>query len=362
MKSVNLELEPFVIPGLAEKEPLIMAGPCSAETEKQVMDTARQLAGMGIKVFRAGIWKPRTRPNSFEGVGSEGLKWLEKVKRETGMLVTIEVANVKHVYQALRYNIDIIWIGARTTANPFAVQEIADAIEDTEIPVMVKNPVNPDIELWIGALERFNQAGIKRLAAIHRGFNRFQESEYRNEPHWQIPIELRRRVPNLPIFTDPSHICGNRHMLFDVSQKALDLNFNGLLIESHINPDEALSDRAQQLKPEDLKKMIGELQLRKEKSLDEEFITDLEELRREIDKIDDEILKIIIERMRISEKIGVSKKRQNVTILQTDRWNEILEKRLKKGTMQGLSDEFIEKLFKAIHQESINHQNRVMNQ
>ena len=361
MKQVNLNLEEFNFPGMEKNEPIIIAGPCSAETEEQVMETAKAIAAGGIKIFRAGIWKPRTRPNSFEGVGTEGLKWLEKVRKETGMLVTIEVANVKHVYQALRYNIDVLWIGARTTANPFAVQEIADALEGTEIPVMVKNPINPDIELWIGALERFNQAGLKRLAAIHRGFNRYQVSDYRNDPHWQIPIELRRRVPDLPILTDPSHICGNRRMLFDVSQKALDLHFDGLIIESHCNPDAALSDRDQQILPADLGKLVGKLKWRREKGVDEEFLTELEELRSEIDKIDDELFEVIFRRMKISEQIGSNKKRQNVAILQTDRWNEMLETRLKKGLSNGLSNEFIEKLFKAIHQESINHQNRIMN-
>src|SRR5210317_1574169 len=250
---VDVDIKPVSLKGLDKERPLIMAGPCSAESEEQVLETARQIAALDIPVFRAGIWKPRTRPNAFEGVGSLGLPWLQMVKKETGMLVSTEVANVKHVYEALKYGIDIIWIGARTSANPFAVQDIADALRGVNIPVMVKNPINPDVDLWIGAIERINNAGIKRMAAIHRGFSSYDKTLYRNSPQWQVPIELRRRIPDMPIITDPSHICGNRELLSEISQKAMDLNFDGLIIETHINPAKALSDANQQVTPEGLK-------------------------------------------------------------------------------------------------------------
>ncbi|MEZ5072297.1 MAG: bifunctional 3-deoxy-7-phosphoheptulonate synthase/chorismate mutase type II [Bacteroidales bacterium] len=342
-------------------KPIIMAGPCSAETEEQVLNTARPLAEMGIRIFRAGIWKPRTRPNAFEGVGSEGLKWLQRVKQETGMLVSTEVANVKHVYEALKFGVDILWIGARTSANPFAVQDIADSLRGVNIPVMVKNPVNPDVDLWIGAIERINRAGIRQMAAIHRGFSSYERTLYRNQPQWQIPIELRRRVPHMPIITDPSHICGTREFLFDISQKAMDLNFDGLIIETHCNPDKALSDAKQQVTPAGLGDIIKRLVLR-EPEVKEELMLTLAELRDHIDKLDDRVIHILEERMQIAEQIGAYKKKNNITILQTKRWDDMLHSRLRLGSKKGLSEEFITKLFRSIHQESINHQTRVMNE
>ncbi len=357
---INLKIEPLSLCGECMKRPILIAGPCSAESEEQVLGTAKILSGNGVKIFRAGIWKPRTRPNAFEGVGSEGLKWLKLVKEETGMLTSTEVANVKHVYEALKNGIDILWIGARTSANPFAVQDIADSLKGVDIPVLVKNPVNPDVELWIGALERINNAGITQLGAIHRGFSTYDKTLFRNDPQWQIPIELRRRIPQLPIITDPSHICGNRQLLYDVSQKAMDLNFDGLIIESHINPDKALSDAKQQITPLELRELIDRLILRDPGS---EFQVELSlaELREEIDKLDDKIINIFEKRMKVVEEIGKHKKDNNLTILQSKRWDDILHKRLSLGSRKGLSDEFILKVFQAIHQESINHQTVVMN-
>ncbi|KPK87933.1 MAG: cytochrome C4 [Bacteroides sp. SM23_62_1] len=356
----KLKLLPFIIDGLKPDRPILVAGPCSAESEKQVMNTAKQLAASGIKIFRAGIWKPRTRPNTFEGVGSRGLIWLKKVKEQTGMLTTTEVANVKHVYEALKYGVDVLWLGARTTANPFAVQEIADTLKGMDIPVLVKNPVNPDLELWIGAMERLNKVGIKRIAAIHRGFSTYENSGFRNNPHWQIPIELKRRIPELPILTDPSHICGNREGLYEVSQEAMDLNFEGLFIESHENPDKALSDSHQQITPENLNKLLSRLVIR-DPNIDNGILLTIGELRAKIDDLDDKIIDIFDKRMAIAEEIGQYKKIHNIAILQAKRWDSILSKRLKMGLRHGLSNEFIEKVFKAIHQESINHQNRIMN-
>jgi len=357
---VRLKLKSFTIDGLKHERPIIISGPCSAESEKQVLNTAEKLAANGIKIFRAGIWKPRTRPNAFEGVGSKGLVWLKKVKERTGMFTTTEVANVKHVYEALKYGVDILWIGARTTANPFAVQEIADTIRGMDIPVLVKNPVNPDIELWIGAIERINQAGIQRIAAIHRGFSTFEKSGFRNNPQWQIPIELKRRIPNMPLITDPSHICGNRERIFEICQEAMDLNFDGLFIESHIEPDKAFSDSEQQITPEDLRTLLSRLQLR-DPNIDNSILLTIGELRAQIDDLDDKIIDIFERRMLISKEIGLYKKRHNITILQPKRWENILDKSLKVGKQRGLSSEFIEKVFRAIHQESIDHQNRIMN-
>lgn len=358
---VNVDLKSFSIDGIQLEKPIIMAGPCSAETEEQVMQTAIPLAKMGVKIFRAGIWKPRTRPNAFEGVGSKGLKWLQRVKKETGMLVSTEVANVKHVYEALKYGVDIIWIGARTSANPFAVQDIADSLRGVNIPVMIKNPVNPDVDLWIGAIERINNAGIDQIAAIHRGFSSYDKTLFRNVPQWQIPIELRRRIPNIPIITDPSHICGNRELLAEISQKAMDLNFDGLIIETHCNPDKALSDAKQQVTPEGLKNIIDHLILR-DSDVNQELMLTLADLRDQIDKLDDKIVNLLEERMHVSEKIGEHKKKSNITILQTKRWDDLLRNRLSFGMSKGLSEEFVVKLFRAIHQESINHQTKVMNE
>ncbi len=358
---VDVHLESATAESQLFKKPVYIAGPCSAETEEQVMNTAVPLAAMGIRIFRAGIWKPRTRPNSFEGVGSVGLRWLQRVKKETGMQVAIEVANVKHVYEALKYGVDILWIGARTSANPFAVQDIADSLRGVDIPVMVKNPVNPDVDLWIGAIERINNAGITRMAAIHRGFSSYDRTLYRNVPQWQVPIELRRRIPQMPIITDPSHICGNRELLFDISQKAMDLNFDGLIIETHCSPDQALSDASQQVTPEGLKKLLERLVLR-DPEVKEELMLTLAALRDQIDKMDDRIINMLEERMKVAEKIGAYKKLNNITILQTKRWDDMLKNRLQLGTRTGLSEEFIVRLFRSIHQESINHQTRIMNE
>lgn len=358
---VDVALEPRSLDGALFTKPVIIAGPCSAETEEQLLNTAIPLAEMGIKIFRAGIWKPRTRPNAFEGVGAVGLKWMQTVKRETGMMVATEVANVKHVYEALKFGVDILWIGARTTANPFAVQDIADSLRGVSIPVMIKNPVNPDVDLWIGAIERINNAGIKQMAAIHRGFSSYDKTLYRNVPQWQIPIELRRRIPEMPIITDPSHICGNREFLYDISQKAMDLNFDGLIIETHCNPDKALSDAKQQVTPGGLKKILDRLIFR-DPDVNEELMLTMAELRDQIDKLDDRIINILEERMAVSEKIGSHKKDNNITILQTKRWDDMLKTRLNLGNRKGLSEEFIIKLFRSIHQESINHQTAVMNQ
>ncbi len=359
--TVELKLEPFIFKGVPSERPLIMAGPCSAESEEQVMETAGKLKEYGIHIFRAGIWKPRTRPNAFEGIGKEGLPWLKRVKEELGMYVAIEVANVKHVYEALKHGIDIIWLGARTTANPFAVQEIADSLQGVDIPVMVKNPINPDVELWIGAIERINNAGINKLAAIHRGFSSYNKTLYRNNPEWEIPIELKRQIPDLPVITDPSHICGSRDLLFEVSQKAMDLEFSGLMIESHYNPDTALSDPQQQLTPDQLNKLISRLVLRKP-NVQDQLLSTLEELRHQIDNYDDKLMEILELRMNIAKQIGEYKKQNNITILQTGRWDEVLRSRIEEARRKGLSEDFIIKVFRAIHEESINNQTRIMNE
>jgi len=358
---LNLKLEKLSLPGIEFKRPFIVSGPCSAETEKQVLETARRLVKYNVSVFRAGIWKPRTRPDSFEGLGSAALPWLKKVREETGLYTITEVANAWHVKEAIDNGIDILWIGARTTANPFAVQELANAIKGLDIPVFIKNPINPDIELWIGAIERINKAGIKQIVAVHRGFSSYGVSLFRNIPQWEIPIELKRRIPDIPLLTDPSHICGSRELLYGVSQKAMDLNFDGLFIESHIDPENALSDKDQQITPEELGELLNRLVLRKIKITNHRLIDKLTELRKQIDYFDDEMMKIFEKRMKISEIMGENKKKSNITILQPQRWNEILEKRIKMGIKMGLSQEFVAKIFRAIHQESINRQNKVMN-
>ncbi len=358
--TVELKLEPFTFKGVPSERPLIMAGPCSAESEEQVMETAEKLKEYGIHIFRAGLWKPRTRPNAFEGIGKEGLPWLKRVKEELGMYVAIEVANVKHVYEALKHGIDIIWLGARTTANPFAVQDIADSLQGVDIPVMVKNPINPDVELWIGAIERINHAGINKLAAIHRGFSSSSKTLYRNNPEWEIPIELKRQIPDLPVITDPSHICGCRDLLFEVSQKAMDLEFSGLMIEAHYNPDKALSDAQQQLTPDQLHKLISRLVLRKP-NVQDQLLSSLEELRQQIDNYDDKLMEILELRMNIAKQIGEYKKQNNITILQTSRWDEVLRSRIEEARRKGLGEDFIIKVFRAIHEESINNQTRIMN-
>ncbi len=356
---IKLDLENVALCGECMKRPIIIAGPCSAETEEQVVATAKDLSARGIKIYRAGIWKPRTRPNAFEGIGSIGLEWMKRAKEETGMLTTTEVATVKHVEECLKAGIDILWIGARTTANPFAVQDIADALKGVDIKVMIKNPVNPDIELWIGALERINNAGIKKLIAIHRGFSVYDKSLFRNDPQWQVPIELRRRIPELKIINDPSHICGNRHMLYDVSQKAMDLNFDGLIIETHNTPDQAWSDAKQQITPAELSVLLKRLVFRDEG--DNASMMSLAELREQIDKLDDKLIQIFEKRMKVVEEIGKHKKENNITILQSQRWDDIVRNRINLGSRKGLSEEFILKVFQAIHQESINKQTVVMN-
>ncbi len=342
-------------------EPLVIAGPCSAESEQQVMETAFGLAAIQqVRVFRAGIWKPRTRPGAFEGVGISGLKWLQRVKRETGLLVTVEVANPRHVKEALDHGIDILWIGARTVVNPFAVQEIGEAIGSLNIPVMIKNPLNPDLKTWIGAIERLNQMGLEKLIAVHRGFSFFNRSPYRNAPMWEIPIELKRLYPNLPVMVDPSHICGNREMIPATIQKAFDLEMNGMMIEVHHNPSKALTDKNQQITPLQLQEILAGLILRRE-SGSIEFENKLEELRSEIDKLDEELIDILARRMKVVEDIGTYKKTNKITILQLKRWNQLINERIEAGEKMGLSREFILKLMEALHEEGIQRQIDVMN-
>lgn len=357
----NIEIEGIESWGVDATKPVIISGPCSAETEEQMLNTGKALAAHGVQIFRAGIWKPRTRPGAFEGVGSVGLKWLKQVKEETGMLTATEVANVKHVYEALKSGIDILWIGARTSANPFSVQEIADALEGVDIPVLIKNPVNPDLDLWIGAIERISRAGITKLGAIHRGFSSFEKTKYRNVPQWQVAIGLQQRIPNLPIINDPSHIAGRADLVFEVSQKAMDLGQDGLIIESHPNPRVALSDGKQQLTPEQVGELMKTIVVRDAKGTNPEFKESLEELRAKIDKIDTEILAAIQERMEVVKEIGKNKKENNIQILQSDRWAQIVEKTKQKAEATGLSNEFIGTLMKAIHQESINIQTEILN-
>ena len=355
---IELDLQPFELPGIDTDRPIVIAGPCSAESEEQVMDTARQLKSQGVQIFRAGIWKPRTRPNAFEGVGVEGLPWLRRVKEELGMYVGTEVANAQHVYDALKYGVDVLWIGARTTVNPFAVQEIADALRGVDVPVLIKNPVNPDVDLWIGAIERINQAGIKRIGAIHRGFGTYDKKLYRNDPQWHVPIELRRKVRDLPIFCDPSHIGGKRELIGAISQQAMDLNFNGLMIEAHNNPDKALSDASQQVTPEALDYIVSKLVLRDSKATTE----DLVDLRKQIDRLDEKLLEMLSERMRVASLIGQYKKDHNMTILQTGRFDEILTQRAKQAQELDLSEKFVREILSSVHEESILHQNRTMNE
>lgn len=353
-----MELESILLPGVEDKRPLVIAGPCSAESEEQVMDTARQLAARGVKMFRAGIWKPRTKPGGFEGIGVPGLAWLKKVKKETGMYVATEVATQQHVFEALKAGIDILWIGARTTVNPFAVQEIADALKGVDIPVLIKNPVNPDLELWIGAIQRIHNAGIRRIGAIHRGFSSYDKKMYRNLPLWHIPIELRRRMPELPIICDPSHIGGKRELIAPLCQQAMDLSFNGLIIESHCNPDCALSDASQQITPDVLDYVLNLLVIREGNQTTE----NLAELRRQIDEIDESLLELLAKRMRISREIGVYKKEHNMPILQAPRYSEILEKRANMGEAMELNPDFIKEILKEIHEESVRQQMIIMNE
>lgn len=341
--------------------PLVIAGPCSAESEEQVLEIAEELKNTDATVFRAGVWKPRTRPGTFEGNGVKALPWLQKVKEKTGMLVAIEVANAQHAKLALEFDIDILWIGARTTVNPFAVQEIADALQGTDKIVLVKNPINPDLALWIGAIERLHKKGIKNLGAIHRGFSTFRKSNFRNIPSWQIPIDLKSKYPTLPIINDPSHICGNRDGIFEVSQTALDLKMDGLIIETHCNPDKAWSDANQQITPARLVEIMDGLKVRKPRFENKESVSALNALRQEINAKDDQLLETLSERMLIVDNIGKAKKAGNVAVLQNTRWQEILAKVVEKGEEHGLSKGFIEKIFKAIHEESIAHQEKIIN-
>ncbi|MVO09087.1 3-deoxy-7-phosphoheptulonate synthase [Flavobacterium sp. TP390] len=341
--------------------PLVIAGPCSAETEDQVLKIAHELKDSDVSIFRAGIWKPRTRPGGFEGVGAIGLKWLQKAKAETGLLLATEVATAAHVKLALEHDIDVLWIGARTTVNPFAVQEVADALEGTDKIVLLKNPVNPDLALWIGGLERLYNANIKKLGVIHRGFSTYDKTKYRNNPEWQIAIELQNRFPDLPLICDPSHITGKRDMIQEVSQQALDLNYDGLIIETHVDPDNAWSDAAQQVTPDTLKQIFTDLRVRKVTDDESEFNQKMAQLRAQIDEFDGKLLEILGNRMKVADKIGSLKKEKNVAILQNKRWNEILGKMILEGEEKGLSNEFVMQMFKAIHQESISHQEKVVN-
>jgi len=345
-----------------KKRPIIIAGPCSAETEEQVLEAARALADQKIDLFRAGIWKPRTRPNAFEGKGTLGLKWLKKVKEETGLKVTTEVANTQHVFEALKHGVDVFWLGARTTVNPFSVQEVADALEGVDVPVLIKNPINPDLNLWLGAIERIYKAGITRIGVIHRGFSYHGDMKYRNAPRWQIPIELKRQFPDLQIICDNSHISGNKELLAEVAQRALDLNYDGIMTEVHPQPDQAWSDAKQQITPFQFKELVDHLIVREPNTDDKNFLETLDHCRHEIDEIDEELMNLLGARMKLSDSIGKYKKRNNIAILQSSRWNAILEKAIAKGTSLGLSEEFVSVFLKAIHQESINHQAKVMNE
>lgn len=354
---MELDLLPLNLSGVDTQRPVVIAGPCSAETEEQVMNTATQLASKGVKIFRAGIWKPRTKPGGFEGVGETGLPWLARVKNEVGMLTATEVATPHHAEAALKAGVDILWIGARTVANPFAMQELADALKGHDVPVLVKNPVNPDLELWIGGLQRINGAGIKRIGVIHRGFSSYDKRLYRNLPMWHIPIELRRRIPGLPIFGDPSHIGGARELVAPLCQQAMDLGFDGLIVESHCNPDSAWSDAKQQVTPDVLDFILDKLIIRNISQTTES----LEALRRQIDECDNCIIELLSKRMRISREIGQYKREHNMTVVQTGRYTEILDKRGAQGVLCGMSGDFMKVIFEAIHEESVRQQIDVMN-
>lgn len=343
--------------GVDPKRPIVIAGPCSAETEEQVMATARELAKNGVKIFRAGIWKPRTKPGGFEGVGEQGLAWLRRVKEETGMLVATEVATKQHVKAALVAGVDVLWIGARTSANPFAMQEIADALAGVDVPVLVKNPVNPDLELWIGAMQRLYNAGLRRIGAIHRGFSAYGKHLYRNMPQWHIPIELRRRLPNLTIFCDPSHIGGKRELVAPLSQQAMDMGFDGLIIESHYEPDSAWSDKSQQVTPEVLNFILHTLVVRDSVQTTESLAL----LRQQIDQIDSELLEALSKRMRVSREIGQYKKEHSMPVVQTGRYDDILNSRARSAEELGMSGEFMKVVYQAIHEESVRQQIEVLN-
>ena len=353
---MTMEIEQLKLNGIEGKRPIVIAGPCSAESREQVMSTATQLAAKGVRIFRAGMWKPRTKPGGFEGVGVAGLPWMKEAKQSTGMLLATEVATPYHVFEAIKAGIDILWIGARTAANPFAMQELADSLKGTDIPVLVKNPVNPDLELWIGGIERLYRAGVKRLGVIHRGFSSYEKKLYRNLPLWHIPIELKRRYPNLTIFCDPSHIGGKRELVAPIAQQAMDLNFDGLIVESHCDPDNALSDAAQQITPEVLDFTLSMLVVRDNPQTTENITV----LRKKIDEIDETLLTILAKRMGISREIGVYKKEHNMPILQSGRYSDILENRAKQGESLGLSAAFVQEIMKSIHEESVKVQMDIM--
>lgn len=353
---MELQLQPLNLPSDNER-PFVIAGPCSAETEEQVMTTAKQLADKGCHIFRAGVWKPRTKPGGFEGNGEMAMPWMEQVKKETGMLTATEVATPEHVECALKHGIDILWVGARTTANPFAMQSLADSLKGVDVPVLVKNPVNPDLELWIGALERINGAGIKRLGAIHRGFSSYDKKMYRNLPMWQIPIELHRRIPNLPIVCDPSHIGGSRELIAPLCQQAMDLGFNGLIVESHCEPDKAWSDAKQQVTPDVLDYILSLLTVRNETVTTE----DIKMLRKQIDECDNALLELLSKRMRVCREIGQYKKEHNMRVVQTERYSEILDKRGAQGVLCGMGSDFVKTVFEAIHEESVRQQIEIVN-
>ena len=360
---LNLNIQPLESWLNVTNEPLIISGPCSAETEEQLLATAHLLKATGkVSVLRAGIWKPRTRPGEFEGIGSIGLEWLKKAKEETGLPTAVEVATAKHVEEALAAGVDILWIGARSTANPFTVQEIADALRGHDIPVLIKNPVNPDISLWIGALERINNAGITKIGAIHRGFSSYEKTSFRNEPMWELAIQLKTLCPELPIINDPSHICGNRELIPYIAQKALDLDMQGLMIESHIDPSVAWTDAKQQVTPAALSELVDRLSLREPESDNEAFVDKLAELRRKIDSIDDVLIQKLGERMAIVEKIGLYKRDNKVTILQVNRWDEILKKGSAFARAVKLDLNFTEKFLELVHGESIRKQTEIMNE
>lgn len=350
-------IKPIQFKGVDNKRPIIIAGPCSAETEEQVMSTATDLAKAGIKIFRAGIWKPRTKPGGFECIGEEGLVWLERVQKETGMLVATEVATRQHVEAALKHGVDVLWIGARTSANPFAMQEIADTLKGVDVPVLVKNPVNPDLELWIGAMQRLHNAGITRIGAIHRGFSAYGKHLYRNMPQWHIPIELRRRLPNMTIFCDPSHIGGKRELVAPLSQQAMDLGFDGLIIESHCDPDCAWSDKSQQVNPEVLNFILNTLVVRDTTQTTESLTL----LRQQIDQIDGEIIEALAKRMRVSREIGQYKKEHSMPVLQTGRYDDVLNTRARNAEEMGMSGDFMKTVYQAIHEESVRQQIEVLN-